>query len=62
MHSWGDDAACPDRAAKAFEMIGSGDKEIAWFDRSNHHILWDYDGEEAANRIENFLTEETGSP
>ena len=45
----------PDRAAEAFEKIGSTEKEFVSFKRSNHHILWDYDGEEAAERIEAFL-------
>ena len=52
----GDEAASPKATARAFEFIQSGDKTIRWFsERSNHHLLSDYDGEDAATEIVGFL-------
>jgi carboxylesterase len=55
LHSHGDRAASPSRSAKAFESIGSKNKRFVWYEKSNHHILWDYDREEAKGEIVNFL-------
>jgi carboxylesterase len=52
IHCRGDEAASPDATALAFESIGSDDKEIRWFTkRSNHHLLSDYDAEDAKELI-----------
>jgi carboxylesterase len=58
LHSEGDMAASASASAAAFESFGSGEKEYLSFTRSDHHILWDYDGEEAALRIVEFLRED----
>ncbi len=55
LHSHGDQAASPSRSEKAFEAIGSQDKRIKWYEESNHHILWDYDQEDAKREIVGFL-------
>jgi len=55
LHSNGDRAASPRRSEKAFELIGSQDKRIVWYEDSNHHILWDYDREAAKAEIRSFL-------
>lgn len=55
LHSHGDQAASPSRSEKAFESIGSQDKRIKWYEESNHHILWDYDQEDAKKEIVEFL-------
>ncbi len=51
----GDMAASPEAASDAFSMIGSDDKELVLFERSNHHLLWDYDGPAAIDRIVEFV-------
>ncbi len=51
VHSRGDVAASPDAAAEAFERMGAEDKQAVWFDRSNHHLLYDYDREEVAQTV-----------
>lgn len=57
LHSEGDEAASPEAARRAYERIGSADKEAFWLpERNNHHLLWDYDGDLAADRIVEFLT------
>lgn len=55
LHSHGDQAASPSRSEEAFEMLGSKDKRFVWYERSNHHILWDYDREAAKQEIVDFL-------
>lgn len=55
LHSRGDRAADPAAAESAFGKMGSSEKQILWFNDSNHHILWDYDAETAARRIVEFL-------
>lgn len=53
----GDEAASPSRARAAFEKMGSADKQARWFTkRSNHHLLWDYDREEAKATIVGYLS------
>lgn len=55
----GDEASSPQRARTAFALIGSADKTAHWLDkRNNHHILWDYDREEAKATILEFLAGE----
>jgi len=51
----GDMAASPAAIEDAFGRMGSAEKELFRCDRSNHHILWDYDGEAAAEEIVEFL-------
>jgi carboxylesterase len=55
LHSWGDRAAAPKRAEKAFEAIGSADKRAVWYEESNHHLLWDWEREEVKGEILRFL-------
>lgn len=52
----GDEAASPAAGREAFAALGSPIKELHFFgDRSNHHLLWDYDGPEAKARVLEFL-------
>ena len=55
LHSHGDEASSPEAAEKAWEGMASTDKRIAWFDRSNHHLFFDYDREEVVAEILTFL-------
>lgn len=58
LQSRGDMAACPEAAEEAFELIRSDNKEIRLFDRSNHHLFWDYDREEVMEGIVEFVMED----
>lgn len=52
----GDEAASPKAGREAFEAMGSSDKTRRMFsERSNHHLLWDYEAEEARAVILEFL-------
>ena len=52
----GDRAASPARIREAYEALGVADKTIRWIDeRSNHHLMWDYDREEVKDTIVEFL-------
>lgn len=52
----GDEAASPKAGREAFERIRSPDKTHRMFsERSNHHLLWDYEAEEAKAVILEFL-------
>lgn len=52
----GDEASSPARAREAFIRLGSPVKQEAWFSRrNNHHILLDYDREQAKAAIANFI-------
>jgi len=54
--SEGDEAASPTAARKALACMGFPDKTIRMFSaRSNHHLLSDYDREEAKEAILEFL-------
>ena len=55
VHSRGDDAACPKAADRAFQAIGSTEKQQLWVTRSNHVLLWDFDKEEVIVAVEGFL-------
>lgn len=55
IHSTGDEAASPSASRKAFQLMASPQKEYVTFKRSNHILLWDYDRDEATQRIEDFL-------
>ena len=53
----GDEAASPRRAKAAFERLASPHKEDLWLTRrSNHHLLLDYEREQAKQKIVEFLT------
>jgi carboxylesterase len=54
----GDMAASPAAMEEAFGLLASGERELFRCGRSNHHILWDHDGEAAAERIVEFLVAE----
>jgi len=58
VQSRGDHSADPDAAERAFELIGSEAKAAKWYERSNHHLLQDHDGEEAIGEIVQFLLSE----
>ncbi len=62
LHSRNDRAASDNRAEDAFERIGSQDKRIVWYEDSNHHILWDYDREDAKQQVVEFLNPLTSGP
>jgi carboxylesterase len=54
--SEGDKAASPKEARKAFERIGSSEKTAVWYSRrNNHHLLREWDRENAKQRIVDFL-------
>ncbi len=55
VYSPGDEAASPEAARRAWGAMGSSFKESFPCPRSNHHILWDYDGPEAIEAICAFL-------
>lgn len=55
LHSHGDQAASPSRSEEAFKHFGSRDKRFVWYEKSNHHILWDYDSAAAKQEITDFL-------
>lgn len=55
LHSRNDRAASDDKAEEAFQHIGSSDKQVIWYEDSNHHLLWDHDREDAKQRIAEFL-------
>jgi carboxylesterase len=62
IHSHGDIAASPKAAEHAFKAMASDKKRLLWFDRSNHHIYWDYDAEAVAKAVEAFCDQiETSS-
>ena len=55
LHSMGDKAASPKAAARAFAALGAEQKRAVWLERSNHHIFWDFEREEVAREILNFV-------
>lgn len=56
--SEGDEASSPWRGHQAFAQFGSRHKSELWFTaRSNHHILYDFDREEAKAAIVKFAKE-----
>ena len=56
VHSKGDEASSPKAAQRAFEKLGSQDKQQRWFTRANHVLLWDYDKKEVEEAAFKFLT------
>ncbi|MBX7258937.1 MAG: alpha/beta fold hydrolase [Candidatus Hydrogenedentes bacterium] len=61
VHSHGDVAASAKAAERAFNAMASTKKELLWFDRSNHHIYWDYDADKVAEAVEGFCEMIEGS-
>ncbi|MCE5230976.1 alpha/beta fold hydrolase [bacterium] len=58
--SEGDMASSPRWCHKAFARIGATNKHEVWFTtRSNHHLMWDYDREEAKRAIQEFVDRES---
>ncbi len=55
IHARDDFAASPKEAQIAFEHLGSEDKTLLWLDNSDHHIYWDYDRDEVAQAVLNFV-------
>jgi carboxylesterase len=55
LHSKGDRAASPAATEEAFPLFGSQDKKIVWYERSNHHLLWDYEEVEVKAQILDFV-------
>ncbi len=55
VHSPHDGAANPKAAEKAFNTFSSTDKQLVWFNKSDHMLLWDYDREEVKQTLVDFL-------
>jgi carboxylesterase len=55
IHARDDFAASPKEAQIAFDRLGSEDKTLLWLDHSDHHIYWDYDRDEVAQAVLNFV-------
>jgi carboxylesterase len=55
VHSPHDGAANPKAAEEAFNTFSSTDKQIVWFNNSDHMLLWDYDREEVKRTLLDFL-------
>jgi len=56
LQSGGDLAASPKAARAVFDRLGSRKKEYVRYEASNHHLLWDYDGPAAMDKIVEFVT------
>lgn len=55
LHGPGDTAASFQAARRAFDAIGSNEKQAVVLERSNHHIYWDYDSEQVMREVEAFV-------
>lgn len=55
IHGRDDFAASPKEAEIAFNHLGSEDKTLLWLENSDHHIYWDYDRDEVASAVLNFI-------
>jgi len=55
LHGRGDEAASFEVSRRAFESIGSTDKRFITFERSNHHLFFDYERDEVVGEIIRFL-------
>ena len=60
LHSRNDVAASPEAADKAVSAMRAVPLEKIWYESSNHHLLWDYDGENATNAICRFIASTEG--
>lgn len=56
VYSRGDIVACPRAMGRLLQRLPAGQKRELVFTRSNHHLLHDYDREEAVRGIVEFLT------
>lgn len=54
-HSPNDTAASPTAAEQAFTQLGSDEKEFVWLENSDHHVFWDYEREEVAKKVLEFV-------
>ena len=57
IHSHGDMAASPKATSEAFQKIGSDDKRAVWLQNSNHLIYWDFEREQVAAEIIEFIAD-----
>ncbi len=60
VYSRGDDVACPRAMGRLMQRLPAGRKRELVFTRSNHHVLHDYDREEAVRGIVEFLGDGRG--
>lgn len=58
LHSQGDNVADFEKSYQAFQKIDSVNKEFVKYKKSNHIILYDYDAQDALNRLMGFLLKE----
>jgi carboxylesterase len=59
IHSLKDQVIPPAAAELALEKLGSGDKNIKWFQNSGHEMFWDMEREAVCETIVGFLNEKT---
>ena len=57
VYSRGDDVACPRAMARLMRRLPAGQRRELVFTRSNHHLLHDYDRDEAVRGIVEFMAE-----
>lgn len=55
LHAVRDRVSSPRAARRALVGMASADKRQYWYKRSNHMLFWDYDAEEAEQRVVEFL-------
>jgi carboxylesterase len=55
LHGPGDQAASPEAATRALAAMGTERSEYVRLERSNHHLFFDHDREEAVARVLQFL-------
>ncbi len=55
IHSTGDVAASYEATSSAVEKMGSAEKETVWLERSNHHILVDFEREMVKDKVMEFI-------
>ncbi len=57
IYSEGDDVASPAAMRHVFDRLPTGSKREVVFTRSNHHLLHDYDRQEAVRAVVDFLSD-----
>ncbi len=55
LQSHGDMASSSIAVEECYALIASDQKEIAWFDLSNHHLFWDHEDREVIERVVEFV-------
>lgn len=55
IHSRDDSAASPEAAEKAVQAMPAQDKTFLWLSRSNHILFWDFERDEVAQAVLEFL-------